>query len=192
MVKRKKISKDPHRKMFPASCGHKIDDINNHLEHNQYDGSKCSQAARYGCKTCILHYVYTVYKKHPDSIDGAKTFVSECVIYGAQEKKRSIDEVFELLQLCYFAGLGFSCKIFLFENRYTEYQLIWLLTHGASPVYINLVNLVTQEKWKTILLVGKILPRKMWSEMCEILLSLTTYMSSSLLSIILFYVDSCY
>ncbi len=194
MTKRKKSTKDPHRKMFPASCGHNEEDFLRHKNFKQPQSisSKCSQVARSGCKTCILHYVYTVYKKHPHFIDGAKEFVSECVCYKAQEKGRSIEEVFELLQLCYFAGLGFAREIFECEDRYTKDQLIWLLAHGASPAYINLMPLIKQEKWETILLVAENSPCEMWSETREILLSLTSHVPSSLISVILFYVLDAY
>ncbi len=188
MTKRKKSTKDPHHKMFPASCGHKPDKYLKHkdVKNLKTTQSKCSEVARTGCKICILHYMYTVYKKEPYYINRAKKFVSECVCYGAEQDGRSIDEVFELLQLCHFAGLGFAFEIFSFEDRYTKQQLIWLFDHGASPLCMSLTRLIKNEKWETILLVAhQSTCQPIWSDTNEAINCLTNYLFSSLLSIVL-------
>jgi len=184
MVKRKQLM----QKKFPLSCNHNTDYLKDKdLKDRLSTQSKCSQVARTGCKICILHYVYTVYQKAPSVIEKAKVFVSECVCFNAETKGRSVDQVFELLQLCHFAGLGFAFEIFEFEDRYTKPQLIWLFEHGASPRYMSLKSLIAKEAWDIVLLAASKLTDEKWTASCEIIHCLKWHVCSPLLALILFY-----
>ncbi len=141
------------------------------------------------CKIRVqnMHSTLHVYEKRDGKIERAKKLVSECVCFKADEKGRSITEVFELLQLCYYAGLGLGYEIFEFEDRYTRTHLIWLLEHGAEAWCLNLSMIIEKEYWDVIFLLEKKQVYRDWNIAAEIARCLLTYIHSSTLSIVLLY-----
>jgi hypothetical protein len=168
-------------KKVPIFCGHKPP------EKSSYDyksiHSRCSRVAYTGCQQCILKYLYTVYKKDTNYIEGAKKFVCECVCWG---REVATFEIYKTLKFCYSLGLLFGMQVFEFNPGFTRKQILWLLNHGAPYYCLNMKDMIKKQYWEIIGFIAS--NENVFNEIVESKNQLNFYLPSNIISIVLLFI----